>query len=95
MLFQQWRLIPFLAAAYALEHFTRSIFMDFVEFRIGQAMRLKDDRQVSSDGCMGVYPNLESLKIQRLYWNIHNISSVWEIEILRTNNAIQYCRVSF
>ncbi|KAK5876183.1 hypothetical protein CesoFtcFv8_027179 [Champsocephalus esox] len=42
---QQWRLIPFLAAAYALEHFTKSIFMDFVEFRIGQAMRLKDDRQ--------------------------------------------------
>ncbi|KAK5848676.1 hypothetical protein PBY51_006270 [Eleginops maclovinus] len=42
---QQWRLIPFLAAAYALEHFTKSIFMNFVEFRIGQAMRVKDDRQ--------------------------------------------------
>lgn len=42
---QQWRLIPFLAAAYALEHFTKSTFMNFVEFRIGQAMRLKDDRQ--------------------------------------------------
>lgn len=45
--FQQWRLIPYLAAAYALEHFTKSIFMNFVEFQIGQVMRDKSDRQVS------------------------------------------------
>ncbi|XP_044041086.1 peroxisomal acyl-coenzyme A oxidase 3 [Siniperca chuatsi] len=42
---QQWRLIPYLAAAYALEHFSKSIFMNFVEFQIGQAMRDKSDRQ--------------------------------------------------
>uniref|UniRef100_A0A3Q1IK83 Acyl-coenzyme A oxidase n=1 Tax=Anabas testudineus TaxID=64144 RepID=A0A3Q1IK83_ANATE len=42
---QQWRLIPYLAAAYALEHFTKSIFMNFVEFQIGQVMRDKSDRQ--------------------------------------------------
>ncbi|XP_069034019.1 peroxisomal acyl-coenzyme A oxidase 3 [Embiotoca jacksoni] len=42
---QQWRLIPYLAAAYALEHFTKSIFMNFVEFQIGQMMRDNSDRQ--------------------------------------------------
>uniref|UniRef100_A0A8D0D8N5 Acyl-coenzyme A oxidase n=1 Tax=Sander lucioperca TaxID=283035 RepID=A0A8D0D8N5_SANLU len=42
---QQWRLIPYLAAAYALEHFSKSIFMNFVEFQIGQMMREKSDRQ--------------------------------------------------
>ncbi|XP_078132010.1 peroxisomal acyl-coenzyme A oxidase 3-like isoform X2 [Sander vitreus] len=42
---QQWRLIPYLAAAYALEHFSKSIFMNFFEFQIGQMMREKTDRQ--------------------------------------------------
>ncbi|XP_044039862.1 peroxisomal acyl-coenzyme A oxidase 3-like isoform X2 [Siniperca chuatsi] len=42
---QQWRLIPYLAAAYALEHFSKSIFMNFVEFQIEQAVRDKSDRQ--------------------------------------------------
>ncbi|XP_008286603.1 peroxisomal acyl-coenzyme A oxidase 3 [Stegastes partitus] len=42
---QQWRLIPYLAAAYALEHFSKSIFMNFVEFQIGQVMGDKSDRQ--------------------------------------------------
>ncbi|XP_028996154.1 peroxisomal acyl-coenzyme A oxidase 3 [Betta splendens] len=42
---QQWRLIPYLAAAYALEQFTKSTFMNFVEFQIGQVMRDKSDRQ--------------------------------------------------
>ncbi|KAI3376693.1 hypothetical protein L3Q82_017120 [Scortum barcoo] len=42
---QQWRLIPYLAAAYALEHFSKSIFMNFVEFQIGQMMKDKSDRQ--------------------------------------------------
>ncbi|CAI5677471.1 unnamed protein product [Oreochromis niloticus] len=40
---QQWRLIPYLAAAYALENFTKSIFMNFVEFQIGQMMKDKSD----------------------------------------------------
>ncbi|KAK2900310.1 peroxisomal acyl-coenzyme A oxidase 3 isoform X1 [Channa argus] len=42
---QQWRLIPYLAAAYALEHFTKSIYFNFVEFQIGQMMKDKSDRQ--------------------------------------------------
>nr|XP_046236273.1 peroxisomal acyl-coenzyme A oxidase 3 isoform X2 [Scatophagus argus] len=42
---QQWRLIPYLAAAYALEHFSKSIFMNFVEFQIGQIMKDKSARQ--------------------------------------------------
>ncbi|KAM8899463.1 peroxisomal acyl-coenzyme A oxidase 3 isoform 1-T2 [Spinachia spinachia] len=42
---QQWRLIPYLAAAYALEHFSKSIFMNFVEFQLGQIMRDKSERQ--------------------------------------------------
>ncbi|XP_035479352.2 peroxisomal acyl-coenzyme A oxidase 3 [Scophthalmus maximus] len=42
---QQWRLIPYLAAAYALEHFTKSIFMNFVEFQMGQMMGNKADIQ--------------------------------------------------
>uniref|UniRef100_A0A8C4NKZ7 Acyl-coenzyme A oxidase n=1 Tax=Dicentrarchus labrax TaxID=13489 RepID=A0A8C4NKZ7_DICLA len=42
---QQWRLIPYLAAAYALEHFSKSIFMNFVEFQIGLIMRDKSERQ--------------------------------------------------
>ncbi|XP_062300295.1 peroxisomal acyl-coenzyme A oxidase 3 [Scomber scombrus] len=42
---QQWRLIPYLAAAYALEHFSKTIFMNFVEFQIGQIMKDKSDRQ--------------------------------------------------
>lgn len=45
-LLQQWRLIPFLAAVYALEHFTRSFSMNFVEFQIGLLMKDKSDRQV-------------------------------------------------
>ncbi|XP_056884218.1 peroxisomal acyl-coenzyme A oxidase 3 isoform X2 [Takifugu flavidus] len=42
---QQWRLIPYLAAAYALEHFTKSFFLNFVEFQMGQMMKDKSDRQ--------------------------------------------------
>ncbi|XP_059391698.1 peroxisomal acyl-coenzyme A oxidase 3 [Carassius carassius] len=42
---QQWRLIPFLAAVYALEHFTRSFCMNFLEFQIGLLMKDKSDRQ--------------------------------------------------
>ncbi|XP_076580823.1 peroxisomal acyl-coenzyme A oxidase 3-like [Chaetodon auriga] len=42
---QQWRLIPYLAAAYALEHFSKSIFMNFVEFQIGQMMKDKNGKQ--------------------------------------------------
>lgn len=50
LLLQQWRLIPYLAAAYALEHFTKSFFLNFVEFQMGQMMKDKSDRQVRNCG---------------------------------------------
>lgn len=43
---QQWRLLPYLAAAYAFEHFSKSLFMDFVQFQLGQMMKDKSERQV-------------------------------------------------
>lgn len=45
-LLQQWRLIPFLAAIYALEHFTKTFTMNFVEFQFGLKMKDKSERQV-------------------------------------------------
>uniref|UniRef100_A0A672ID32 Acyl-coenzyme A oxidase n=1 Tax=Salarias fasciatus TaxID=181472 RepID=A0A672ID32_SALFA len=42
---QQWRLIPYLAAAYALENFSKSIFMNFLEFQIGLMMKDSSERQ--------------------------------------------------
>lgn len=42
---QQCRLIPYLATAYAFENFSKSFFMNFLEFQIGQMMRDKSDRQ--------------------------------------------------
>nr|XP_036848432.1 peroxisomal acyl-coenzyme A oxidase 3 isoform X3 [Manis javanica] len=32
---QQWRLLPYLAAAYALDHFSKSLFVDMAEFYLG------------------------------------------------------------
>uniref|UniRef100_A0A8C6TAA0 Acyl-coenzyme A oxidase n=1 Tax=Neogobius melanostomus TaxID=47308 RepID=A0A8C6TAA0_9GOBI len=42
---QQWRLIPYLAAAYALEHFSKTFYMNFVEFQVGLLQRDKSERQ--------------------------------------------------
>ncbi|XP_006004849.1 peroxisomal acyl-coenzyme A oxidase 3 isoform X2 [Latimeria chalumnae] len=42
---QQWRLIPYLAAAYALNCFTKSLFMNFVELQMGHLMKDKSKRQ--------------------------------------------------
>ncbi|CAF91771.1 unnamed protein product [Tetraodon nigroviridis] len=42
---QQWRLLPYLAAAYALEHFTKSFFLDFAAFQMGQLMKDRSQRQ--------------------------------------------------
>uniref|UniRef100_A0A672YLP8 Acyl-coenzyme A oxidase n=1 Tax=Sphaeramia orbicularis TaxID=375764 RepID=A0A672YLP8_9TELE len=42
---QQCRLIPYLATAYAFENFSKSFFMNFVEFQMGQVMKDKSDRQ--------------------------------------------------
>lgn len=64
LLLQQWRLIPYLAAAYALEHFTKSFFLNFVEFQMGQMMKDKSDRQVRNCGCEQMhhfYPSFVAL----------------------------------
>ncbi|XP_074848524.1 peroxisomal acyl-coenzyme A oxidase 3 isoform X3 [Carettochelys insculpta] len=42
---QQWRLLPYLAATYALDHFSKSLFMNFIEFHIGLMMKDKSPRQ--------------------------------------------------
>lgn len=42
---QQWRLLPYLAAAYVMEHFHVSIFMDFVNIRVGIMMGDKSEYQ--------------------------------------------------
>ncbi|XP_062850284.1 peroxisomal acyl-coenzyme A oxidase 3 [Trichomycterus rosablanca] len=42
---QQWRLIPYLAAVYALELFSKSFYTNFVEFQIGLMMKDSSDRQ--------------------------------------------------
>ncbi len=45
--FQQWRLIPKLAATYALGHFARTFFMNFVELQVGMMMGATGEEQVS------------------------------------------------
>jgi len=45
--FQQWRLIPKLAATYALAYFARTFFMNFVEFQVGLMMGATAEEQVS------------------------------------------------
>ncbi|PVD31700.1 hypothetical protein C0Q70_07118 [Pomacea canaliculata] len=42
---QQWRLLPYLAATYALEVFSMSFFMDFASLRIGMMMGDNSERQ--------------------------------------------------
>ncbi|XP_013380752.1 peroxisomal acyl-coenzyme A oxidase 3-like [Lingula anatina] len=42
---QQWRLIPFLAAAYAIENFSKTFFMDFVALTMGMLMGDTSERQ--------------------------------------------------
>ena len=43
---QQWRLLPYLAALYVLDHFARTFFNNFVELRVGMMVGNEDDRQV-------------------------------------------------
>uniref|UniRef100_A0A8C5TBP6 Acyl-coenzyme A oxidase n=1 Tax=Malurus cyaneus samueli TaxID=2593467 RepID=A0A8C5TBP6_9PASS len=42
---QQWRLLPYLAAAYALDHFSKSLFENFVEFFAGVLTKQRNQRQ--------------------------------------------------
>ncbi|KAM6261775.1 peroxisomal acyl-coenzyme A oxidase 3 isoform 1-T2 [Porphyrio hochstetteri] len=42
---QQWRLLPYLAAAYALDYFSKSVFENFVEFYVGVLTRQRSQRQ--------------------------------------------------
>ncbi|NXL68253.1 ACOX3 oxidase, partial [Chordeiles acutipennis] len=43
---QQWRLLPYLAAAYALDYFSKSLFENFVEFYAGLLTKQRSQRQV-------------------------------------------------
>ncbi|XP_074085952.1 peroxisomal acyl-coenzyme A oxidase 3 isoform X2 [Macrotis lagotis] len=42
---QQWRLIPYLAAAYALEHFSKTLFSNMMQFQMGLLQNDKSIRQ--------------------------------------------------
>uniref|UniRef100_A0A8C6VK03 Acyl-coenzyme A oxidase n=1 Tax=Naja naja TaxID=35670 RepID=A0A8C6VK03_NAJNA len=42
---QQWRLLPYLAAIYALDSFSRGLFLRFVEFHVGLLMKDKGAQQ--------------------------------------------------
>ncbi|XP_044537408.1 peroxisomal acyl-coenzyme A oxidase 3 isoform X5 [Gracilinanus agilis] len=42
---QQWRLIPYLAATYVLDHFSKTLFMDLVELQLGLLQNDKSIRQ--------------------------------------------------
>ncbi|XP_036618663.1 peroxisomal acyl-coenzyme A oxidase 3 isoform X2 [Trichosurus vulpecula] len=42
---QQWRLIPYLAATYALDHFSKTLFMNLVELQLGLLQNDKSIRQ--------------------------------------------------
>lgn len=42
---QQWRLLPYLAAAYALDHFSRTLFLNFIELHVGLLLRDKSPQQ--------------------------------------------------
>ncbi|KAM8939550.1 peroxisomal acyl-coenzyme A oxidase 3 [Pelodytes ibericus] len=42
---QQWRLIPYLAATYALDYFSKTFFMNLIELQVGNLMKDKSARQ--------------------------------------------------
>ncbi|XP_070614214.1 peroxisomal acyl-coenzyme A oxidase 3 isoform X2 [Erythrolamprus reginae] len=42
---QQWRLLPYLAATYVLDFFSRALFLKFMEFHIGLLMKDKSPQQ--------------------------------------------------
>ncbi|KAM6313643.1 peroxisomal acyl-coenzyme A oxidase 3 [Aegotheles albertisi] len=42
---QQWRLLPYLAAAYALDYFSKSLFENFIEFYVGLLSKQRSQRQ--------------------------------------------------
>ena len=44
--FQQWRLIPLLAATYALIHFSKTLFQEWLKFYVGLVLGESDMNQV-------------------------------------------------
>lgn len=55
--FQQWRLLPYLAAAYALDYFSKSLFENFIEFFAGVLTKQRSQRQVR---CLHIPSSLSS-----------------------------------
>ncbi|KAJ7403353.1 Peroxisomal acyl-coenzyme A oxidase 3 [Pitangus sulphuratus] len=43
---QQWRLLPYLAAAYALDYFSKSLFENYIEFYAGVLTQQRSQRQL-------------------------------------------------
>ncbi|KAM9286811.1 peroxisomal acyl-coenzyme A oxidase 3 isoform 3-T5 [Cariama cristata] len=48
---QQWRLLPYLAAAYALDYFSKYLFENFLEFYAGLLTKQRSQRQQAAQEC--------------------------------------------
>ncbi|XP_040887471.1 peroxisomal acyl-coenzyme A oxidase 3 [Toxotes jaculatrix] len=93
---QQWRLIPYLAAAYALEQFSRSTFMNFVEFQIGQMMKDNGHRQaemgreIHAIGCsskpLGSWTSQRGIQECREACGGHGYLAMNRLGVLRDDN---------
>ena len=42
---QQWRLLPYVAAMYILDHFSKTFFQNYIELRVGALLKDASDRQ--------------------------------------------------
>ena len=71
ILFQQWRLFPFLASAFVVEHFSKTLVDHFAEFRIDAMSGGADaDRMVSGPSSQCTYL-ISSLLFQQIISEIN------------------------